>query len=605
MTQSNSNLKIISFLGWSNYTEVNYLHPNYNNNQIKVLTPFYQEALVEFYKPKTLYVLLTKKVELTPPKGATESNWQALQKRLAEKVELHPIKNVSEELTPNAIWSIFNLITDFIEPKDRVIFDITNGFRSIPIVALLAISYLRVVRQVEIEALLYGALKYPSQEGEETPSYDLLPIVSLLDWTTATNQFIKTGNGEALADLLKNNQAANETTEKLANNINTISRGLQMLRPMDVMTASAQLPEDIKKATFTISQEIPPFATLLKRVEVDYSKFGLVNPQQKDNAKASLVKQLQMVGWYIEKKEIVQALSIAREWLPSLLCYHFKLDLLEKKDRDEMELLLGGTIKDSKGNTIRKSKYLAQWEVLPEKTRKPLNKLWGGDYNLANLRNDVAHAGYRKNPRDAEKILQQTTEVLKQLIAIAKEWDIVSEEKEILEQLIATIEKIEREMKTRLDQLFTLIQQETKQFKTKYPQGDGRAFWQPMKQLFKESQIKANSWQQLDKNLVDLLLALPEKDETENIIFINHFLRQHVRITSQEEPTLQRIMQIALNSGQFLATDGLIEGLESFNYSQSGLDRLTTYISEDEIHKLSSQIPEKLIEKTQQYLQFE
>ena len=157
----------------------------------------------------------------------------------------------------------------------------------------------------------------------------------------------------------------------------------------------------------------------------------------------------------------------------------------------------------------------------------------------------------------------------------------------------------------KLEQLFNLIQQETRRFKTKYPQGDGRAFWQPMKQLFKDSLIRANSWQQLDKNLVDLLLALPEKDATGKIVPIYHFLRQQVRIPLQEEPTLQRIMQIALNSGQFLATDGLIEGLESFDYHCSGLVQLKTYISEEEIYKLSSQISEILIEKTRQYLQFE
>ena len=132
-----------------------------------------------------------------------------------------------------------------------------------------------------------------------------------------------------------------------------------------------------------------------------------------------------MVEWYVEKKEIVQALSIAREWLPSLLCYNFKLDMLDKNNREEMELLLrGGKIKNNEGNTVRESQYLGQWKALDKKTRKQLNRLWSGDYDLANLRNDVLHAGYRKNSRDTEKILQQTREILTQLKAIAKTWEI-------------------------------------------------------------------------------------------------------------------------------------------------------------------------------------
>lgn len=152
-------------------------------------------------------------------------------------------------------------------------------------------------------------------------------------------------------------------------------------------------------------------------------------------------------------------------------------------------------------------------------------------------------------------------------------------------------------VKTKLEKIFYLIQQETQLFKTKEPQGDRRVFWQPMKLLFKESLIRAKSWQQLDKNLVLMLLALPEKDTTGNLIPINHFLRQQVRIPSQEKPTLQRIMQIALNSGQFLATDGVIKGLESFNYDRSGLAQLKTYITEEEIYSLSNQISNRLIEK--------
>jgi CRISPR-associated Csx2 family protein len=433
MKQSENNLKIISFLGFNNYTEVTYLHPDFANNPVKVVTPFYQEALVKFFNPKTLYILLTASAENKIPNGAKESNWLALKKKLADRVDLKPITNIPENNTPEDIWSIFDRVTNCLETGDEVIFDITHSFRSIPIVALLAVSYLRVVRQVNIKGLLYGAYEARKQIGEkpskddETPSFDLFPIVSLLDWTTATDQFIKTGNGEALADLLNNNECANQETKKLADNISNISRGLQMLRPMDVMNESAQLPENIQEATPTISQEIPPFATLLKRVEADYSKFGLVNPQQQNNAKASLIKQLKMVEWYINKQEIVQALSVAREWLPSLLCYHFKLDMLDKNNREEMELLLGGKIKDSEGNTIRESKYLPQWELLAKKTRKSINRLWGGDYDLANLRNDVLHAGYRKNSRDADKILEQTREIFKQLNAIALDWGIFSE----------------------------------------------------------------------------------------------------------------------------------------------------------------------------------
>ncbi|MFM7578419.1 MAG: TIGR02221 family CRISPR-associated protein, partial [Microcystaceae cyanobacterium] len=136
-------MKIISFLGFNNYTETLYRHPTTSQS---VKTAFFQEALVEFYQPEILYVLLTDTVANKIPRNATVSNWQALQEKLEDKpVKLEPIFNIPESYSPEDGWIIFDKITGCLKEGDRVIFDLTHGFRSIPVVALLAISYLRTV----------------------------------------------------------------------------------------------------------------------------------------------------------------------------------------------------------------------------------------------------------------------------------------------------------------------------------------------------------------------------------------------------------------------------------------------------------------------------
>ena len=152
---------------------------------------------------------------------------------------------------------------------DRLIFDITNGFRSLPVVALLAISYLKVVKNVKIEGLVYGAF---DPENNHTPIYDLLPIIGLLDWITATDKFIKTGNGQELSGLIKESDRDNLDNFSLAQNINNIAQGLHLLRPINIMEEAVKLPDNIAKVAPTVSQSILSFATLLQRVEVDYSK---------------------------------------------------------------------------------------------------------------------------------------------------------------------------------------------------------------------------------------------------------------------------------------------------------------------------------------------
>jgi hypothetical protein len=421
-------MKAISFLGFNpekGYDKTIYISPNASE---ECETEFFQEAIVKFYQPKVLYVLLTNKAETGIPKDRTESNWDALKKRLADKVELKPIKNVPESSSPEELWKIFTLLTEHLQEDDQVLFDITYGFRFLPIVALIAVSYLRVVRNVKINGLIYGARDAQNKAANQTPIFDLLPIVSLLEWTTATDQFLKTGNGQALAGLLHNGDYA---TEELANNIDKIAQGLQLLRPTDVMQEAALLPERITAASSSISESLPPFRTLLKRVENDYGKFGLKNPTEYTiSPQSSLIRQLRMVEWYVEKGQIVQALSIAREWLPSLLCYHFNIDpQIERPNRSEMELLLNGGTgqKDAQGNRYI-SPYLEQYKAsIPQDKRTQLSNLWSNTYRLANLRNDVLHAGFRKNPQSAEYIIEQTKQIVEELRQIAQNWDLKDE----------------------------------------------------------------------------------------------------------------------------------------------------------------------------------
>lgn len=154
---------------------------------------------------------------------------------------------------------------------------------------------------------------------------------------------------------------------------------------------------------------------------------------------------------------------------------------------------------------------------------------------------------------------------------------------------------------TKLEQLFTQVKEQTKQFKLNYPNGDGRAFWQPLKQLFSDSGIQARSWKHQSLEELELIYRLAEYDTQGNIIEINHFLKQHARISREEKPTLQRIMQIALNSGQFLAVSHRFKEIENFDYKNSGLDQLQTYLEEDEILEMSQKISDSLIERVDDY----
>lgn len=196
---------------------------------------------------------------------------------------------------------------------------------------------------------------------------------------------------------------------------------------MLAMEKAYKLPEYIKEATPTFSETVSPFATLLEEVKEDYGKFGLEEPTNfKANPEKFLNQLLIIIEWYVKKKRMVQALCLIREWLPCLLCYHFDLDAFNHSDRSEMEFLLsGGKYKNEAGITVE-SKYLKEWQELNKEKKTKLIQVWGGElYKLAKYRNDVLHAGFRKNPESAEAIIKQTEKIFKEVQEIAKQWNLI------------------------------------------------------------------------------------------------------------------------------------------------------------------------------------
>lgn len=402
-------MQLLTFLGTGKYSPTCY---TWQEREKK--TAYIAEALCEFFKPTSVRAFVTPE--------AREMHGEQLKGCLQDlDFDFIPIPSGKSE---TEIWQIFEAVVNSVEPGSQVIFDITHAFRSIPLLVLLASAFLQKARNVQIKGVYYGAFEV---NRDRPPVFDITPAIKLLDWLTATDQFIKTGNGQELASLLR--QSDRNENQNLAQSIEVIAGGLQLLRPMDVMAEAAALPKNIEMAAPNISQSVPPFVTLLNQIEQGYGNFALANPTDyATHAKESLLQQLKIIEWYADKGQFVQALSLAREWLPSLLCYHFNLDpLVNKPNREEMELLLtGGKIKDSEGNLVKESSYLEAWQQIPKSQRKQLTRLWGGTFNLANLRNDVLHAGFRKNPKDAKQIKEEVATIIAELKTIKEAWKLES-----------------------------------------------------------------------------------------------------------------------------------------------------------------------------------
>ncbi len=388
--------KVISFLGTSvKLTKYSYKEQVYEGS-------LFQIALRQFMDFDEMLVFVTKE--------ARKIAYPALEELNDPRIK--PV-DIRTGRTSEGLWQIFSTVVKSVNEGDAVIFDITHGLRSIPFLTFLVAAYLRSAKNITIKAVLYGA--FDLGQGGPAPVIDLSEFVSLLDWLTATNEFVKNGNAAALAEQLS--KTNDSMLLPLAGTVEEIATGLHLLRPKETSIAAMALPEHLNLAREKLP---PPFTLLADSVLASYGRFGKAGVLE---PKDQLRYQLEMINWYYQRGQLVHALSLAREWVVSFLCVYFGLDMENRDDRNEMEFLVGGgKLKDREtGRIIRESGYLSQWPAVPQAKR--LRKLWvkGAGYELAELRNDVLHSGFRKDAKTAAEIMADADKVLGELQSIARE----------------------------------------------------------------------------------------------------------------------------------------------------------------------------------------
>ena len=153
-----------------------------------------------------------------------------------------------------------------------------------------------------------------------------------------------------------------------------------------------------------------------------------------------------------------------------------------------------------------------------------------------------------------------------------------------------------------LEILFDSVLEKSYQLRKKNPtKFDGQGFWQPIKKMLEPlDEYHAKKWKKISKNKTRKIMLLPEYTingyETKIINENNHFIIQQVRIPLNEKPTIKKIIQIALNIGQYRGTNK-----SKFIYNIK-FNNITQFIYKTDIIELSKHISDELLKKINEYL---
>ena len=421
----------ISVLGANQYSECTYGC----NGKIMPPTRFIQEATLrahqanQWAEDSVAYILLTKEArannwEVENDKRTTRDgktiDYCGLKKCLTALNLSFPVIDVSipRGETEDEIWEIFETTFNLLKEGDLLFFDLTHGFRYLPMLVLVLGNYAKFLKKAEVMAITYGNFEGRDHNTNIAPIVNLLPLSSLQDWTFATANYLENGYSERLTVLSKKELLPFlRDNEKRSPSMEELAKLMSNLQDMTLERITCRGLDVIKAINYS------NFHTRLRNIEDVVIKplspvLGKLRDSVESNTTNDNIHNLFNVAlWCSEHNLYQQATTFLEEGVISFFCMRHNIPL---NDRDRRELVT------SAFNIKANNKPRSEQRVKKEDWRPLLEEIIDDPFlsndelvkkvdHLVDLRNDYNHCGFRKSVASAGKIKKTTSMLINQI----------------------------------------------------------------------------------------------------------------------------------------------------------------------------------------------
>lgn len=327
---------------------------------------------------------------------------------------------IPEGKSEKEIWEIFNIVFSKLNQGDEAIFDITHAFRSISMLAIVVLNYAKIMKGIFLLGIYYGAFEVIGSynevknipiEDRYAPIFDLTSFDVLIEWAIAIDRFLGSGDAgpacnlakKELTPVLKSSQGRDRTAvaiQNIANKLEAFTQALTTCRGTEISDKTSSLKEAIERSEKL--ELIHAFHPLINRIKEQIKPF-------QGNA---VQDGIQAAKWCLDHNLIQQGYTILEETLITYMALKANVDPM---DMDKREIVTPASVIYSTG--VPQDKWLGPAFHHPEVTKLYL-KIFDTHRELANVfrvladyRNDLNHAGYRKHSKPV-KSFQKKLETL-------------------------------------------------------------------------------------------------------------------------------------------------------------------------------------------------
>jgi len=301
----------VSFLGTGKYESVSY--KSWKGDSRASDTRFVQRAIIELYPKSQLDAIVILETEQSRDKH--EQDLRDELKSIGVSIDDVDFELISADVSNLSMtWKWFELLQSKFENGDTLILDVTHGFRMVPIVFSAAVAYLKRVKNVQLEAVLYGA-----HDIEGKPIIDLKDFYTISDWTEGVGRLVDSADASFLRKTAENESGgsfAGLNNKELLDSIESLTSALRNVELQNIeqkARTSLELIENFRARTQS-EMEKQVLSMVLERFRPLMSYPPLDGTYSLDYLKL----QLRLIQMLADYKLYMQAFTAMNEWLGSL-----------------------------------------------------------------------------------------------------------------------------------------------------------------------------------------------------------------------------------------------------------------------------------------------
>lgn len=249
-------------------------------------------------------------------KGGVEPN-EGLERILEDmnlKARVEAV-DIPEGKDEKEMWEVFTRIYDKLEERDYLYFDLTHAFRYLPMLVLVLGQYASHMKKTVVKTVTYGNWEARDNDTNVAPIVNLMPLVTLQDYTQAASNFEEYGKVSGVFRNYKPEKTLCKHFDNLGRLLVKFEGDIATCRGPELMSGETAVSACDSLDAILNSDSVPtPMRELMRKMRRKLADF------EENNIRDNLRNTIK---WCEDYKLAQQAFTLCQESLVTLICRRF------------------------------------------------------------------------------------------------------------------------------------------------------------------------------------------------------------------------------------------------------------------------------------------